>query len=162
RLDGHTWGVPLAFKSVVLLYDPALVATPPTTTDELVAQAKAISGDGRYGLAYQATEPYFAAAWLHAFGSRAIDADGQVHLDTDARARPLASARNRAVAEHIAPQQPAPELATQLYRDGRGGFVIGGPWFAADAPRPIAAPPLPRVSGGGDAPAEPYLTVDAA
>src|SRR5574337_305311 len=59
RLNGHTWGVPLAFKSVVLLYDPELVQTPPTTTDEPVAQAKALTGDGRHGPADPATEPCF-------------------------------------------------------------------------------------------------------
>jgi arabinogalactan oligomer/maltooligosaccharide transport system permease protein len=161
ELDGHTWGVPLAFKSVVLLYDPALVKVPPTTTDELVAQAKALTGDGHYGLAYQATEPYFAAPWLHAFGSRAIEPDGSVHLDTPAFAQALAFSRALAVDDGIAPQQPTSELVTQLYRDGKVAFVISGPWFVADVSRPIAAAPLPVVSESG-APAQPFLTVDAA
>ena len=33
---GQAWGVPLAFKSVVLLYDPTVIDEVPTTTDELI------------------------------------------------------------------------------------------------------------------------------
>ncbi|MEQ1571823.1 MAG: extracellular solute-binding protein, partial [Myxococcota bacterium] len=161
RLEGQTWAVPLAFKSVVLLYDPAKIPSPPTTTDELVAMAKANTGPGTYGLAYQAAEPYFSAGWLHAFGARAIDADGGVHLDAAGHAEALAFSRRLAVDEHIAPQQPTAELVTKLYRDGAVAFVISGPWFVSEVDRPIAAAPLPIVSETGR-PAQPYLTVDAA
>ena len=37
RVRGRIYGVPLAFKSVALIYNKALLATPPATTDELVA-----------------------------------------------------------------------------------------------------------------------------
>jgi arabinogalactan oligomer/maltooligosaccharide transport system permease protein len=161
RLDGKTWGAPIAFKSVVLLYDPTRVSTPPRTTDELLAQAHALSADGGFGLAYQATEPYFAAPWIHAFGSRAIGDDGTVDLDTPAFAAALAFSKRLAVDEGIAPQQPTAELVTRLYREGQVPFVISGPWFVAEVDRPIAAAPLPIVSDTGR-PAAPYLTVDAA
>ena len=51
--EGRTFGLPLAYKSVVLLYNPALVDEPPATTDELIAMARELTGGGRYGLAYQ-------------------------------------------------------------------------------------------------------------
>lgn len=161
RLDGRAWGVPLAFKSVVLLYDPTRIAVPPTTTDALIAEAKALTGDGRYGLAYQATEPYFHAAWLHGFGGRAIETDGSVKLDGPGHAEALAFARRLAVDEGIAPQQPTSELVTRLYDEGKIAFVLSGPWFASEVSRPIAAAPLPIVSETGLF-AQPYLTVDAA
>lgn len=173
-LDGHlpatvsavtvgeqAWGVPLAFKSIVLLYDPEVVTEVPTTTDALIAMAHELTGDGRYGLAYQAAEPYFHGAWVHGYGGTLIDADGQAQLDTEAQVRALGLARRLAEDEGIAPKQPTAELIGRLYSEGKAAFVISGPWFVADTDRPIAAAPLPVISETGK-PAAPFLTVDAA
>jgi arabinogalactan oligomer/maltooligosaccharide transport system permease protein len=159
-LDDKQWGVPLAFKSIVLLYDPSVVTEVPTTTDELIAAAKELTKDGRYGLAYQAAEPYFHAAWVHGFGGELLH-DGQARLDTPEQAEALAFAKRLAEDEGIAPKQPTAELIGRLYSEGKAAFVISGPWFVADTDRPIAAAPLPIVSETG-LPAKPYLTVDAA
>jgi len=159
--DGRVWGVPLAYKSLVLFYDPTKIAEPPATTDDLVAAAKAHTGGGEWGLAYQAAEPYFHAPWMHAFGAVAIEADGAIHLDTDAHVRALAFSRRLALDEGIVPRQPTAQLVGRLYEEGHVAFVISGPWFLADVTRPVAAAPLPVVSEAG-APARPYLTVDAA
>jgi arabinogalactan oligomer / maltooligosaccharide transport system permease protein len=159
-LDDKQWGVPLAFKSIVLLYDPTVVKEVPRTTDDLIAAAKELTGDGRYGLAYQAAEPYFHAAWVHGFGG-ALLVDGQATLDTPEQAEALGFARRLAEEEGIAPKQPTAELIGRLYSEGKAAFVISGPWFVADIDRPIAAAPLPIVSETG-LPARPYLTVEAA
>ncbi len=159
-LDGQQWGVPLAFKSIVLLYDPTVVDVVPTTTDELIAAAKKHTHNGHYGLAYQAAEPYFHAAWVHGFGGTLLE-DGEARLDTPEQAQALAFAKRLAEDEGIAPQQPTAELIGRLYSEGKAAFVISGPWFVADTDRPIAAAPLPIVSATGE-PARPYLTVDAA
>ena len=164
-VDAMTWqgtryGEPLAFKSLLLLYDPGRIDSPPQTTDELVTAARAETGDGRYGLAYQAAEPYFHAPWMHAFGGEALGPDGAV-LDSDAQIAALALTKRLSVDEGIAPTQPTGELVSRLYREGRVSFVISGPWFVADMDRPVAAAPLPRVSETGEA-AQPYLTVDGA
>jgi arabinogalactan oligomer/maltooligosaccharide transport system permease protein len=159
--EGQTWAAPLAFKSLVLLYDPTRVTTPPTTTDALIAAARAETGGGRYGLAWQVAEPYFHAPWMHAFGASALDADGNGTLDGPGQAEALAFARRLAIDEGIAPVQPTGELVARLYAEGKATFVISGPWFVADQTRPIAAAPLPMLSETGQ-PARPYLTVDGA
>jgi arabinogalactan oligomer/maltooligosaccharide transport system permease protein len=156
---GVQYGLPLAYKSLLLLYDPELVDTPPTTTEELIAMAKEHTGDGRYGLAYQATEPYFHAPWMHAFGAAAYTAEGEVQLDGPEHTAAFAFTRRLGRDEGIVPPQPTAELITRLYQDGNAAFVISGPWFLADIDRPVAAAPLPMVSEAG-APAQPYLTVD--
>ncbi len=157
--DGQTWAAPIAQKSIVLLYDPTRIETPPTTTDELIRMARAETTEDRYGLAYQASEPYFHAAWMHGMGGRAIDEDGNVSLDGEEQVKAYELARRLAVDEGIAPLQPTGELVTRLYEDGAVTFVISGPWFVADMTRPIAAAPMPIVSETG-LPAQPYLTVD--
>ena len=80
QTDGTTWGLPLAYKSVVLLYDPEVVTEVPATTDALIEAAKRLTGGQRYGLAYMASEPYFHGVWMHGFGADAIRRDGQVTL----------------------------------------------------------------------------------
>jgi len=160
-LNDQAWGVPLAFKSIVLLYDPTVVTQVPTTTDELIAQAKELTEGGRYGLAYQAAEPYFHAAWVHGFGGALLDDDGQATLSSSAQAQALAFAKRLAEDEGIAPKQSTAELIGRLYNEGQAAFVISGPWFVADIDRPIAAAPLPLISETGE-PAQPFLTVDAA
>jgi arabinogalactan oligomer/maltooligosaccharide transport system permease protein len=159
--DGQVWGAPLAYKSLVLLYDPTRVPAPPATTDELVAMARAQTGEGRYGVAWQVAEAYYLAPFLHAFGGHAIDQEGQVQLDDAGHIGALTFLRRVAVDEHIAPPQPTAELIGRLYDEGKLTFVISGPWFVPDRSRPIAAAALPVVSETGQ-PARPYLTVDAA
>ncbi|MFT6234336.1 MAG: arabinogalactan oligomer/maltooligosaccharide transport system permease protein [Myxococcota bacterium] len=158
-IDEQLWGLPIATKSLVLLYDPSRIATPPQTTDELLEMARAETGEGHYGLAYQAADPYFHAPWMHGFGAAAMDDEGTVSLDGDAQVRSFAFARRLAVDEGIAPTQPTGELVSRLYEDGNVTFVISGPWFTADLSRPVAAAPFPIVSETG-LPARPYLTVD--
>jgi len=156
---GVQYGLPLAYKSLLLLYDPALIDDPPETTDALIAMAKQHTGGGRYGLAYQATEPYFYAPWMHAFGAMVYDEKGEVHLDKPEQVAALAFTQRIARDEGIVPPQPTAELITRLYKEGNAAFVISGPWFLADIDRPVAAAPLPFVNEAG-APARPYLTVD--
>jgi arabinogalactan oligomer / maltooligosaccharide transport system permease protein len=159
--EGHAWGHPLAVKSIALLYDPTRVKRVPTTTEELIAAAKEHTGDGGFGLAYQASEPYFHAAWLHAFGGRVLDEGGVARLNSQPHVDALAFARRIAIDEGIAPQQPTAELITRLYNDGRAAFVLSGPWFAAEVSRPVAAALLPIVDETGVR-ARPFLTVEAA
>ena len=67
---GKIWGVPLSFKSLVLFYRTDLVDHAPKTLDELTATASRLTnaGEGRYGLAFEATSTYFAAPFIYGFG----------------------------------------------------------------------------------------------
>jgi arabinogalactan oligomer/maltooligosaccharide transport system permease protein len=155
--DGGYVGWPLALKSPVLLYDPQQVTDPPETTDELLAQARALTGDGRYGIAYEAATAYYHAGWMHGFGASAYGADGLAHLDSPEQIAALAFVAELGSA---LPVRPSAERTKQLYEDGQAAFVISGPWFVADLKRPIAAAPLPTVSSTGE-PARPYLTIES-
>lgn len=156
--DAQLWGQPLAFKSLLLLYDPTVVATPPTTTDELLALAQRLSSEDRYGLVYEAATPFYHAPFMHGFGAFAVSADGRPTLDSPAQIQALAY-----VAELAAtmPGAPTAERVSSLYDQGRAAMIIDGPWRVANLSRPIAAAPLPTVSTTGE-PARPYLTVEAA
>lgn len=156
-LGEKRYGWPLAFKTLVLLYNPELVETPPRTTDDLIAAAKARTGEGSFGLAYESTAAYYYAPWMHGHGA-SISGD-DVHLDSPEQVAALAFARRIGMDEGIVPKSPTSELMGSLYDEGKAAFVISGPWFATGRKRPIAAVTLPTVSETG-LPAKPFLGVE--
>ena len=159
--QGQLYGLPLAYKCLALFVNTALVPTPPRTTQELEALLPALTGQGRYGLAYVHTDAYFHAPWMHGFGGGVFQ-DEAVTLDQPGNALAMAwvvDLQDRG----LLPEEPTSALVTELFNQGRAAMVISGPWFlgevSADVPYVIA--PLPQVSATG-LPAAPYLTVDGA
>ena len=73
---GQHYGTPLAFKTLALFTNRALIDTPPATTNALRALATTERDAGRVGLAYQATEPFFHAPWMNGFGGALQDEAG--------------------------------------------------------------------------------------
>jgi arabinogalactan oligomer/maltooligosaccharide transport system permease protein len=155
---GRLWGQPLAFKSLLLLYDPTVVPTPPATTDALLEATRALTTGERYGLVYEAATPFYHAPWMHGLGAAAIDADGRPTLDGPAQVAALALAARLA---ETMPTGPTADRVSSLYDEGKAAMILDGPWRVADLRRPVAAAPLPVVSETG-LPARPYLTVEAA
>lgn len=155
---GALWGQPLAFKSLMLLYDPEVVPEPPATSEALLSMSRQLTRDGRYGLVYEASTPFYHAPFMHGFGGVALDEEGQPALDTPAQVQAITYAASLA---ELMPTGPTAERVSSLYAEGRAAMLIDGPWRVADMARPIAAAPLPIIDATG-APAQPYLTVEAA
>ena len=160
RYRGELYGLPLATKSLVLFWNRALLESAPTSTDALLRLGGQL-GDGVYPLAYQATDAYFHAAWMHGFGGGVFDAEGQVALDQPANAQALHFAQSMLEAGAI-PDEATGVLVTQLFNEGKAAAVINGPWFLGelDPALDFALAPLPHITEAG-APARPYLTVEA-
>jgi arabinogalactan oligomer/maltooligosaccharide transport system permease protein len=159
RENGALWAQPLALKTLLLFSDPALINTPPTTTDDLIAQAQAARQGEIYGLVYQAGTPFFHATWMHGFGAAALGPNG-ADLNTPEHIAAYAFTQRLANDLGIMPKRPTAQLLSQLYNDGRAAFVISGPWFMAEIDRPVRVSALPIISENGQ-PAKPYLSVEA-
>jgi arabinogalactan oligomer/maltooligosaccharide transport system permease protein len=155
RVGGHLWGAPLTFKSLALFYRTDKLPRAPATTDELERDA------ARVGLAYEAGNFFYHAAWLHGFGGAILDG-ARPALDSDAAVRSLAFVRSLAD-RHLLPEESSSTVATQLFNDGRAAITINGPWFLGEiAPGvPFAVAPLPTVSATGR-PAAPLVNMEAA
>ena len=154
------YGTPLAFKTLALFYNKDLVQQPPSTTDELLAEARRHRDAGKMGLAYQATEPYFHAPWMHGFNGELEAEDGLI-LNRPGAVNALAFAQAM-LTEGLLPEEPTAALVTQLFNDGHAAMVINGPWFLGeiDSKLDIGIAPLPMMSDTQE-PARPYLTVEA-
>jgi maltose-binding protein MalE len=148
------YGLPLAVKSVALFYRTDLLPEPPRTTDELLALAG--EGSFRYALAYDPTDLYGHAAWLHGFGGAIFDGD-MLAVESDA-ATAAASFARELVRKGLVPRSIRGEMIATLFSEGQAATAISGPWFIADIAdgTPWAITSLPVVSATGE-PAAPFL-----
>ncbi|HPM76375.1 MAG TPA: extracellular solute-binding protein [bacterium] len=164
RAQGRIYGVPLAFKSVALIYNKALLAAPPATTDELVAylERRTDRAAKEFGLAYEAGSFYHHAGWLFGFGGRLFNERGEPTLAEAGNVASVAFVADL-MRRNLLPEEPTAALVAQLFNDGRADMVINGPWFLGEIDPRIdyGVAPLPLVSATGK-PATPFLTVEAA
>lgn len=68
-VNGQQYAVPLQLESVALIYNRAMVPTPPTTWDELVQMANGLNDGTIYGFGFPLLECYYEGAIFQGFGS---------------------------------------------------------------------------------------------
>lgn len=158
--DESVYGTPLAYKTLALFINSDRIGQAPATTADLIELAEQERVQGRIGLAYQATEPYFHAPWAHGFDGALLQDDGVV-LNRPGAIKALAFAQSL-MGSGLLPEEPTGALVTQLFNDGMTSMAINGPWFLGEIDPKInfRVVPLPTVSETGLA-AAPYLTVEA-
>jgi len=151
---GSLWGMPLALKSLALFYRTDLVATPPATTDELLAMK---TPPHTFAVAYASPDLYAHAVWLHGFGGRVFAEDGRHAIASTEAAHALAFARDLVV-RGVAPEDAQNSQVASMFNEGKAAMMIQGPWGMQDiAPGvPWHVAPLPIVSATGQ-PAAPFL-----
>ncbi|GJM43323.1 MAG: maltose ABC transporter substrate-binding protein [Gemmatimonadota bacterium] len=157
ELNGHLWSVPEQFGNhLVLVYNRALINTPPADTDEMIRMAKAsmvdADGDGkidRYGLVFESKEPFWLAPWIGAFGGWVMNDENEPTLDTPAMASALEFCRELKATHGVIPQDCDYELADTLFREGRAAMIVNGPWSwkgYRDAGIEIGISSIPRMT----------------
>jgi len=137
RYRGKLYGLPTAFKSVVLYYNKALVPRAPADTREMIALARAAAARGSaeqplYGLVWEHSDLYFHAAWLYGFGGRLFDERGRLELDNPENVASLRFVHHLVGELHLAPQDVSSIKVTSLFNAGRAAMVINGPWFRGE------------------------------
>ncbi|MBI2895847.1 MAG: extracellular solute-binding protein [Deltaproteobacteria bacterium] len=163
RRGGDLYGLPLAFKSLVLYFNPLLVRAAPRTTDDLIATARRATRRDRgvFGLVYESQVVYHTVPWITGFGGALFGRDGP-RLATAENARAFAFARRLGVEEGVMPADPTSALVGDLFNRGKAAMVVNGPWFLGDLRdgTPYRLGTLPVVSDTR-LPARPFLTVEA-
>ena len=161
RFHGRLYGFPLAFKSVALFYNRALVPVPPATTDEMLAIARAHSGGGRYGLVWETDDFYHHAPWYFAYGGTLFHEDGRLDFDSPGAIASLTFLRDLRK-EGLVPDEVTGALVAQLFNEKKAAMVVDGPWFTGGIAKGVdfGVAPLPIVSATGKA-ARPFLSDEA-
>ncbi len=154
QIDAKWYMVPESLKAVAMFYRPSKVATPPATTDELLA---AVKSGVQFGINQSA---YHNWGFWYAFGGQIMDDGGQVHR------RPA-----RGVSDAMKFLADMKAAGAKFYTDGakfqddfktgKLDAIIEGPWFSGDAkkafPDDIAVAPMPA---GPTAASQPMTGVD--
>lgn len=162
--EGKRYGVPLAYKSLVLFYNKAMISSPPKTTDELLAQAKAHTDPSKkqYGLVYEVANFYMQVPWVTGFGGQIFDEQGQFALGSKASVTSYEFARDLVNKHKVVPEDASGALVSHLFNEQQAALAINGPWFMGELKPGLSygLAPLPTVSATG-LPARPLLTVEA-
>jgi arabinogalactan oligomer/maltooligosaccharide transport system substrate-binding protein len=160
--EKNLYGLPLAFKSLVLFCDKSRLPEPPATMEALLAAVKPLQDptQGRYGFVYDASRLYHHAPWLHAFGGAVFDADHKLSLDSEGARQSLAFARELFATHKVMPDGIDGFMVTSLFNEGKAVCVLQGPWFLAEvgAGTEFIARSIPTVQGKTP---RPYLGVEA-
>ncbi len=128
ELKGKTWGVPIANGNhLMLIYNKALVPTPPADTDALLALAGTMPAD-TYVLVYNQTEPFWLVPWLGGFGGAVFAEDGVTpNLNTPEMVNTLQWLLDLKT-KGIVPPESDYNGADSLFKEGKAAMIINGDW----------------------------------
>ena len=158
------YGLPLNYKSIAMIYNTALVKTPPKTTGELVKVAKGLTNaaSGRYGLAYEYSNFFFHAALMNAFGGQVFATGAKPVIDSPQNIAAVKTMLRWYKQDGILPADPSSTLIASLFNEGKSPIVFSGPWFIGEIQDKVkyAVAPLPTMDEAGGKPMRPWLTVE--
>jgi len=159
---GTTYGLPLNYKVITMIYNKKLVPTPPKTSGELVAIAKKLTdkASGKFGLVYNYGDFYYHAALMNAFGGKVFAPGPKPTLNDPANVKSVEYVM-KWVDQGILPLEPSVALITALFNEGKAGIVFSGPWFLGEIAPSIeyGIAPLPVVDETKQ-PMKPWMTVE--
>ncbi len=146
--------VPESLKAVAMWYDKSKVATPPTTTDALLAAVK----DGSIKLGIHQDSIYFNFGWAGAFGGKLMDDTGKCVADQGGW--PDAFAYLAELKKAGATFYTDGNILGQDFQAGKINVTIDGPWQTANFVKALgdnaAVAPMPGATGT----ANPLVGVD--
>jgi arabinogalactan oligomer/maltooligosaccharide transport system substrate-binding protein len=158
------YGLPLNYKSIAMIYNTALVKTPPKTTGELIKVAKGLTNvaSGRFGLAYEYSNFFFHAALMNAYGGQVFAAGAKPTIDSPQNVQAVKTMMKWYKTDGILPADPSSTLIASLFNEGKAAIVFSGPWFLGEVQDKVkyAIAPLPTVDEAGGRPMKPWLTVE--
>lgn len=158
------YGLPLAFKSLALFYNKAMVEKAPATIDELIEAGKKHTApdDGKFGLAYDAADLYQHAAWLHAYGGVVFDEETRtLKIETEQAAAAIEAVRKLHKDDGILGKGMTGFIITAMFNDAKVPFVFNGPWFISEIDPKLkwGVAPMPTAPNGK--PLAPFLGSEA-
>jgi len=154
RLDGKTWGVPIANGNhLMLLYNKSIIEEPPTTTDELIALGQELTTGDQYGLVYNQTEPFWLVPWLGGFGGAVFAEDGKTPtLNTPEMVDALQFLYDIKYTTPIVPPESDYDGADTLFKEGKAAMIINGDWslggYKDVLGEDLGVARIPKVVGG--------------
>ena len=154
---GRIWGYPIAIETTGLIYNKALVPTPPATWDELIALDKKLQASGKHAVLWDYNKSFFSWPVMAGAGGVIFGRDAQgdfdpkkVDVNNDGA---LAGARmiERLIKDGHMPKGARYSEMEAAFARGEVAMMISGPWAGDNAKKAkidIGVAPIPAVIPG--------------
>ena len=162
---GQTWGYPIAIETVGLIYNKALVPTPPQSFEQLIEIDKSLKAQGKSAILWAYNNSFFSWGLLAGTGGFVFGRDAQGELDPRQvgvnAAGALAGAQmlERLIKDGHMPKGARYSEMEGAFARGQVAMMINGPW-AWDNVRKVGinfgVAPLPSIAGK---PGKPFVGV---
>lgn len=155
KVDGKLYMVPESLKAVAAIYDSAKIATPPTTTDELLAGVTDGSIDAGF---FGPGQAYHNFGWWAAFGGQLMDETGKCIADTTGVADAyqfMADLQDAGATMYANYDDMA-----NAYKSGDIAYIVDGPWASGGYKEAVPTTAVAPMPAGPDGPAQPLTGVD--
>jgi len=132
-LEGHLLGVPIAADVNALIYNKALVPTPPQTMDDVLAMAKDLQGSGKYALLFPIDNFWFSYPFFSAYGGYIFKWTESGWDPTDVgfynpgAIEGLTYLRNLVDKEKLMPADVTWDVMNGLFTEGKAAMIITNP-----------------------------------
>ena len=133
-VGGKTWGYPISIEAVALVYNKALVPTPPKTFDEVIALDKKLSAQGKKAILWDYNNTYFTWPLLAANGGYPfkLKADG-TYDPADSGVANAGAVQGAEVLDKMIKSGVMPKGASYADMEagmsqGKVAMMINGPW----------------------------------
>ena len=125
---GELYQLPIYFETLLFVYNKKYMGEEevPKTTEELYSYMEAKTKYGHYGFVEQHSTPYYAAGWIHAFGSDYISQEGVPLFDTEEMKSALEYHKKFV---SLMPWETEYATVNTLFLEGMAHTSIVGPWF---------------------------------
>lgn len=163
--QGKTWGYPLAIEAIGLIYNKALVPTPPATFDELVKLDQSLRAKGKSAILWDYNKSFFTWPMLAAAGGFVFGRDAKGELDPKrVGINAKGAVRGAQVLESLVKNGQLPRGARYAnmesgFNRGEIAMMISGSWAWDNARRSkidFGVAPIPSIDGK---PARPFVGV---
>lgn len=157
--EGFQYGIPAVIETYGLFYNTDLIPEAPQTMEELTEIAKGLTNaaNDEYGFLMEATNFYFTYPFLAGPGGYVFgrDADGGYNIEDIGLANEGAVQGGELIqswfTEGLIPQGITGDVMNGLFRDGKVGAVVTGPWsipdYVADLGDKLKVTTLPTING---------------
>ena len=156
NIGGKTWGYPLSIEAVGLLYNKALVPTPPKTWDEVIAIHKKLQAQKKLAIMWSMTEIYYTYGMISAGGGYAFKRKPDGTYDpNDVGVNNPGAVKGiemlvRMIKEGVIPRTSSYADAEAGMNEGRVAMSINGPWSWNNLKKSkidFGVAPYPKVDG---------------
>ncbi len=165
KYQGKTWGYPIAIETIGLIYNKALVKTPPVSFDEIAALDTSLKAQGKRALLWDYNKSFFTWPMLAGPGGYIFARDARGELDPkQVGVNDQGSIRGASVLRGLIDNGQMPRGARYAnmesgFNNGEIAMMISGPWAWDNAKRSkidFGVAPIPAIDGK---PAKPFVGV---